>query len=95
MVEYYYHKIIDTKNPKQGIIELRYIDPTKIMKVRQLKKQKLQPKTSIEVLEKTDEYYVYNEKGLASSGIGTGTGIKIAADAIAYMCIWFVRWKLW
>ena len=36
------------------------------------------------MLEKTDEYYVYNEKGLASSGIGTGTGIKIAADAISY-----------
>ena len=79
----YYHKIIDTKNPKQGIIELRYIDPTKIMKARQLK-TKLQPKTSIEVLEKTDEYYVYNEKGLASAGIGAGSGIKIAADAVAY-----------
>ena len=36
----FYHKIIDTKNPKQGIIELRYIDPTKIRKARQLKKKK-------------------------------------------------------
>ena len=37
----FYHKIIDTKNPKQGIIELRYIDPTKIRKVRQVKKVKV------------------------------------------------------
>ena len=79
----FFHKIIDTKNPKQGIIELRYIDPTKIRKVRQLK-TKIQPKTSVEILEKTDDYYLYNEKGLASSGIGGGTGIKIAADAISY-----------
>ena len=79
----FFHKIIDTKNPKQGIIELRYIDPTKIRKVRELK-TKVQPKTSVEILEKTDDYYLYNEKGLASSGIGGGTGIKIAADAISY-----------
>ena len=28
----YYHKIIDQKNPKKGITELRYIDATKIKK---------------------------------------------------------------
>ena len=79
----FYHKIIDTKNPKQGIIELRFIDPTKIRKARQIKKKK-DNKTSVDMIEKTDDYYLYNEKGLASAGIGTGTGIKIAADAIAY-----------
>ena len=30
----FYHKVIDTKNPRKGITELRYIDPTKIRKVR-------------------------------------------------------------
>ena len=34
----FYHKIIDTKNPRRGITELRYIDPTKIKKVREVKK---------------------------------------------------------
>ena len=79
----FYHKIIDTKNPKQGIVELRYIDATKIRKARQIKKKK-DGNTSIEMIEKTDEYYIYNEKGLASAGVGAGTGIKIAADAISY-----------
>ena len=79
----FYHKIIDTKNPKQGIVELRYIDPTKIRKARQLKKKK-DNNTGVDIIEKTDDYYLYNEKGLASAGIGTGSGIKIAADAIAY-----------
>ena len=79
----FYHKIIDTKNPKQGIVELRYIDATKIRKARQIKKKK-DDNTSIEMIEKTDEYYIYNEKGLASAGAGAGTGIKIAADAISY-----------
>ena len=33
----FYHKIIDSKNPRTGITELRYIDPTKIKKVREVK----------------------------------------------------------
>ena len=79
----FFHKIIDTKNPKQGIVELRYIDATKIRKARQVKRKK-DPKTAVDIVEKTDDYYIYNEKGLASAGVGTGTGIKIAGDAISY-----------
>ena len=34
----YYHKVIDTKNPRLGIQELRYIEPRKIKKVKETKK---------------------------------------------------------
>jgi hypothetical protein len=34
----YYHKVIDLKNPHDGIQELRYIDPMKMRYVRQQKK---------------------------------------------------------
>jgi len=78
----FYHKIIDTKNPKQGIVELRYIDPTKIRKVRQVKKAKSN-KTGVDMVSSVDEYYLYNEKGL-STGAGGGSGLKIAPDAISY-----------
>ena len=57
----FYHKIIDNKNPRKGIQELRYIDPTKIKKVREVKKS-LHKKTSIQMTEKIEEYYIYNEK---------------------------------
>jgi len=80
----FYHKIIDTKNPRKGITELRYIDPTKIKKVREVKKS-VDKKTSIEMTEKIEEYYVYNEKGLGSAGTsGTNQGLKIALDSISY-----------
>ena len=36
----YYHKVIDTSDPKKGITQVRYIDPTKIKKVRETKKSK-------------------------------------------------------
>ena len=53
----FYHKIIDTKNPRKGITELRYIDPTKIKKVREVKKS-VDKKTSIQMTEKIEEYYI-------------------------------------
>ena len=84
----YFHKIIDTKNPRHGIIELRYIDPTKIRKVRQIKTKLDKNTSSVEIAERIDNYYIYNEKGLVAGGTeghgGGPTGLKITADAIAY-----------
>ena len=34
----YFHKVIDPKSPRKGLTELRYIDPRKIKKVREVKK---------------------------------------------------------
>jgi hypothetical protein len=80
----FYHKIIDSKNPRKGITELRYIDPTKIKKVREVIKG-VDKKTSIPMTEKIDEYYIYNEKGLASAGTsGTNQGLRISLDSITY-----------
>jgi len=81
----YYHKEIDPKRPEQGITSLRYIDPIKIKKVREIEKEK-DPKTGIDIVKRIVEYYVYNEKGLFSAGYGgSNQGIKIAADAITYV----------
>ena len=81
----YYHKIIDTKNPRKGITELRYIDSVKIKKVREVKKG-VDSKTGIEMTEKIDEYFIYNEKGLGPSIMGSaGQGIKISKDSISYV----------
>ena len=80
----FYHKVIDNKNPRKGIAELRNIDPTKIKRVREVKKNK-DPKTGVDMIESIEDYYIYQEKGLAAAGSGGGgTGLKIAADSIAY-----------
>ena len=77
----YFHKIIDTKAPRKGITELRYIDATKIKKVRKIEKQK-DERTGVDKVKKVHEFFLYNEKGLGPTG--AGQGIKIAPDAIAY-----------
>ena len=80
----YYHKVIDPKNPKDGIKELRYIDPRKIKKVREIKKKDGPIKMPGDAPDPMEykEYYVYNEKGVGGS-MTTG-GIRIHKDAIAY-----------
>ena len=82
----FYHKVIDKKNPKKGIQELRYIDPRKIRKAKEIVKDQ-KPGTSIELIKKVNEYFLYNDKGLqnATTGGGINQGIKIAPDSITYV----------
>ena len=80
----YYHKVIDLNKPQDGILELRYIDPQKIKKVRQINKN---PKNTEEFMKldfgKIDEYFLYNPKGLNNTS--ANSGIRIAKDAISYV----------
>ena len=82
----YYHKIIDPKNTRKGITELRWIDASKIKKVREVAK-KVDPKTGVEMVEKFEEYFLYNETSVYGGGhpVDTGQGLKIAADSITYV----------
>jgi hypothetical protein len=77
----YYHKVIDQKNPRKGVQELRYIEPKKIRKVKEIKKG-VKAGTSVELVTKVEEYFLYNDKGLKT---GTTEGIKIAPDSITYV----------
>ncbi len=76
----FYHKIIDDKQPKRGIIELRPVDPTRIRKVKELVKEK-DPKTGTEIVVGQNEFYMYQDKAMNKSN----QGLKIAPDSIAYV----------
>jgi len=76
----YYHMIIDDSAPAEGIQELRYIDPRRIRKVREIRK-KLNDQ-GVEIIDSITEYYVYNERGLNNAQSTTMVGIKIAPDSI-------------
>ena len=79
----FYHKVIDKKNPRKGITELRYIDPQKIKKVREKISGKPNPITMVEEKQKAVEFYIYNEYGITTGG-SVSNGLKITKDAIAY-----------
>ena len=78
----YYHIIIDRENPQQGIKELRYIDPRRLRKVREMKKQK-DEKTGADVMQPVNEYYIYNDKVVSGSASNFGpVGVRITTDSI-------------
>lgn len=83
----YYQKVIDQSKPKQGIQELRYIDPRKIRKVREVKKERMES-TGVEVVKSIEEFFIYNEKGLNyTPGVApqqANSGIKIHPDSITF-----------
>ena len=75
----FYHIVIDNESPIQGIKEVRYIDPRRIRKIREVKKKK-SPQTGMETVADVNEYYLYNERGVV--GTHSNLGAKIAKDAV-------------
>ena len=88
-----YHVMIDEGNPKKGIQELRYVDPRKLRKIREFKKEKVNANNNAGFIKKIkNEYYIYNDKGFQNTAgnVGQGydvnntnaTGLRIAKDSI-------------
>ena len=78
----YYHLMIDTQKTKEGIQEIRYIDPRRIKKVRAEKRTKTAPMNSKNIFDKKyNEYYIYSPKGVKAGN----EGVKIASDSIAFI----------
>lgn len=78
----YYHIIIDRENPTQGIKELRYIDPRKLRKVREIKKKK-DERTGVDIMNVINEYYIFNDKVTTGSSSSFGpVGVRITTDSV-------------
>ena len=87
----FYLKVIDQKNPQEGIQDLRYIDPMKIKYIRQEKKPNGRDLTTLQVNKDAvpnptfDEYYIYTHKPNYPTGMVSSSGkgqVKIAKDSI-------------
>lgn len=79
----YFHILVNSDRPKEGIQELRYIDPRKIRKIREINKER-DPVTGANVIKSLAEYYIYNDKGTTTQTYtaGTSQGLKIAPDSV-------------
>lgn len=86
----YYHVVIDEKDVKSGIKEVRYVDPRKIRKIREVSKRKVPGGDGGEAVipRVQNEYFIFNDKGFnyGNKMVGpTTTGMKIAKDSIVYI----------
>jgi hypothetical protein len=75
----YHHLVVNEKNPKGGIQEVRYIDACKIRKVKEVK-TKRHPETGAKIIDTVDEYFIYQEKPGSQA-----QAVKITEDSISYV----------
>ena len=89
----FFHKVVDTANLKKGLADIRYIDPRKIKKMREILKEK-DTKTGVEFIKEIKEYFIYNERGLvpnktftpaASLTSTAGATMRIEKDSICFV----------
>lgn len=75
----YFHILIDPDNLKQGIVELRYVDPRKIRRIKNITKERNDK--GVEVVKSVEEYYLYNDKGITEQ---TTQGVKLSLDSVVF-----------
>ena len=75
----YYQILIDEQNIKGGIVELRYVDPRKIRRIKNIKTER--SPQGVNVVKETEEYFLYNDKGITEQ---TTQGVKLAIDSVIY-----------
>ena len=73
-----YHIVIDTNNPKRGILDLRYIDPIMLRKVKEITEEK-DPKTGAILIRKSEDFFMYSDPSKDQQ-----QALKIHKDSIAY-----------
>lgn len=95
----FFHAIIDDKDTTDGLKEIRYIDPRKIRKVREVKQKRIENNlgqvgvTDSSYQEIANEYYVFNDNGFGPMGASNNNvnnpmpsgGLKIALDSIIHV----------
>ena len=75
----YHHLILNEANTKEGIIEIRPIDAAKMRKVKKIKKKK-DPVTGADIIQNTEEFFIYQEKPGSSTN-----GVKMTPDSVSYV----------
>jgi len=86
----YFHKVVNDKKLKEGIVEINWLDPTKTKKVRE-NIVKRDETTGADIIVGTREFYIYDPTPTRRKGGSANTFhadkkqvMKISPDAVAY-----------
>ena len=84
----YFHKLVDEGDTSKGVLELRYIDPRNIKKVREIEKGSAGNTQAADLGTAVREYFLYSEDGIypgISGRSNSGQGLPISSDSISYI----------
>jgi hypothetical protein len=73
----YFHAVVDTDNPKKGIQELRYVDPRKIRKVKEMIVEK--DSHGNDIKKSGEQYYLFNDAGINANA---KSGVKLSLESV-------------
>lgn len=74
----FFHILIDMKNPKAGILDVRQLDALTIKKIKII--ERVLDENNVPVIKHVNEYFSYSETG----NFNSHNDIKISCDSIAY-----------
>lgn len=93
-----YHIIIDNENLKEGIQEVRYIDPRKLRLIKEMDEKQKDEYSGVPLKKIKKEYYLYSESGFGSKSVTSNVhsgqtvqGFRIAKDSIARITSGFMN----
>lgn len=75
----YYQVLFDENNVSAGIAELRFIDPRKIKKIKNVRKEKTP--AGVDIVKTIEEFYLYNDKGMSETAT---QGVKFPLDSVVH-----------
>jgi hypothetical protein len=93
-----YHIVIDNENLKEGIQEIRYIDPRKLRLIKEMDSKAKDSHSGIPLKKVKKEYYLYSDSGFGTKSVTnnvhsgqTVQGYRIAKDSIARVTSGFMN----
>lgn len=75
----YYQILVDEKDKKSGIQEIRYIDPRKIRRIKKVDKSR--SSKGVEIVKQVEEFFLYNDKGIVANST---QGIKLPIESVVF-----------
>lgn len=75
----YYQILVDEKDKKSGIQEIRYIDPRKIRRIKKV--DKARSSKGVEIVKQVEEFFLYNDKGIVANST---QGIKLPIESVVF-----------
>ena len=75
-----FHVLMDKDNIKDGIKELRKMDPRKIRKLKKI--HRVKNDQGVEIVTHVEMYYIYNDKGISESNVN---GIRLSCDSVIHI----------
>jgi len=73
-----HHLVVNESNMKAGIQEIRPVDSAKVRKVKEVKYKK-DTQTNAKIVDKTEEFYVFQEKNQTQSAV------RLSPDSVSYI----------